>query len=104
MIDHVISQFEGRSNCSGGYDEKDFSAKNDVSSSSTVAELSNLHKSVQQLLNEKCAELATPWKAEIKFPVYPVHDKRDDLSVVFSKPPEEHDICSFLNEELDWGQ
>lgn len=52
---------------------------------------------IRDLIQQRQDELSAPWTGSIMFPVYPVHDKKDaPLENIFSKPPETHDICTFL--------
>ena len=51
---------------------------------------------IHRLIDDKVSSLSHPWDGTILFPVYVVKEMKSFTPSIFHSPPEEVDICSYL--------
>ena len=66
-----------------------------VYGNTTYASLGN--SDVHALLDQQVSSLSRPWKGSIPFKVYPIMDKATVTEEIFDAPPQEVDICDYIN-------
>ena len=52
---------------------------------------------IHRLLDDEVSSLSHPWDGTILFPVYVVKDMKSFTPSIFHSPPEEVDICTYLD-------